>query len=294
MTRNPAFVTLQELIELQQNGKQLSLFRLRSQALNQGVHRSPLFARGYEFAESRRYLPGDEVRNIDWKLTARSGKAHTKLFTEDHEKQVLIAVDMRLNMFFATQGVFKSVQAALIAGNIVWNTFSKNRIGGVVFDDTSIFECKPYLGKRGALSFLQGLSEKSSRFPEKQRNQEEVFQSALLSLRRLSKRGSFVFVISDFRYLSSIAKDLLLQIASTSTLICCFLFDPFEMHLPKTGFYPVTNGDEELQFSADDQQLGRNYTSHFLKRKEEILSICPLLQCSTLDDPLSVLRKHFI
>ena len=111
-------VLLPELLQLAQNGRMLSLAALRRTTPQAGQHVSQLLARGMEFAESRRYQSGDDIRNIDWRVTARTGKAHTKLFAAERERRVLLSVDMQSSMFFATQGVFKSVQAALMMGNI--------------------------------------------------------------------------------------------------------------------------------------------------------------------------------
>ena len=152
------FVDLQELLSLKGYARQFSLSALKIKSSNAGQRTSRLLARGMEFAESRRYLPGDDVRNIDWRVTARIGKAHTKLFSVEKERQVILSVDMRSSMFFATKGVFKSVQAALMAAYVGWNaTESGDRLGGLIFDDVGYFECKPALGKRGLLPFFKAL-----------------------------------------------------------------------------------------------------------------------------------------
>jgi uncharacterized protein DUF58 len=161
-------VSLSELLQLSQMAK-LSLSTLRIKSSQTGTNQSRLLGRGMEFAESRRYQIGDDVRNIDWRVTARSGKAHTKLFAAEKERQVLLCVDMRSSMFFATRGVFKSVQASLMAGLITWNAVQTgNRVGGMIFDDENQYEFRPALGKKGALPFLEQLA-KSATFEAKKK-----------------------------------------------------------------------------------------------------------------------------
>lgn len=293
-------ITLSELLQLSKNARQLSLSALRVRSAQSGQHLSRLLGRGMEFAESRRYQPGDDIRAIDWRVTARTGKPHSKLFTAEKERQVLLCADMRSSMFFATQGVFKSVQAALLLGYITWAAVQTgNRLGGLIFDNENQFEFRPAMGKRGALPFLQRLAE-SATFPNKNREPSSIptMEHAITTIKRLATPGCMLFVISDFRHLSPYARDLLTQISAHSDLNLCFLYDPFETALPKNGIYPVTNGDKELQLHTHNKKIIAQYQEQFIERKTQISSLSHhrhihFMECSTEQDPFEQLKENF-
>lgn len=292
-------VSLPELLQLAALGKQLSLSALRRKSMQTGQRLSRLLGKGMEFAESRRYQAGDDIRCIDWRITARTGKAHTKLFTEEKERQVLLWVDMRAPMFFATQGVFKSVQAALLAGCVAWNAVqSGNRLGGLIFDDTHHHEFRPALGKKTLLPFFQQLSENTNTSNHKNKQSLIHIDEAITSIARVATPGSLVFIISDFRHLSNEARDLLSQVAKHSDLCLCFVYDAFEAAFPKNNYYPLTDGKQELRLNAYDQRGLEKYHQQFKERKEKLqaLGSCHhihFMECSTEDDSFSLLKEHF-
>jgi uncharacterized protein (DUF58 family) len=291
-------VSLPELLQLANNAKQLSLSALNLGRSTNGPFHSRLLGRGMEFAESRLYQAGDDIRSIDWRVTARTGKTHTKLYTLEKERQVLVWVDMRSPMFFATQGVFKSVQAATLAAYIGWNTVQTgNRLGGMIFDDTNHLEFRPKLGKRGILPFLQGLTDKS-RFNPKEKPVTSSFtiDRAVSSIEQVATPGSLVFIISDFRRLSSQAIDRLNQLSRTCELCLCFLYDPLEAALPKNGHYPVTDGTGKIHLDTFNRTSLEQYQRQFLDRKNSIQSLAQqrhiyFMECSTQDDCLTRLMQ---
>ncbi len=133
------------------------LIRLRSQAslpglapqrrvmtTQTGPYASPFKGRGIDFAEVRAYLPGDDIRNIDWRVTARTGQPHTKLFREERERPVLLLVDLGASMRFGTRVAFKSVLAARAAALLGWAAVGHgDRVGGVVFAGQEHQELRP-------------------------------------------------------------------------------------------------------------------------------------------------------
>lgn len=295
-------VTLPELLQLSNKARLFTLSASRVKNVQSGFHLSRFLGRGMEFAECRRYQAGDDIRSMDWKVTARTGTPHTKLFAAEKERQVLLCVDMRSTMFFATKGVFKSVQASLLAGYIAWNAvLNGNRLGGMIFDDTSLFESRPALGKRGVLPFLQELAKKAH-FPSKRSTQittgSENLDHAIANLRRVANPGSLIFIISDFRHLSPLAHDQLMQLSKHNDLCLCFAYDPLEEALPSHGYYPVTDGNAEWQFSAYDKKNVEKYHKQFLERKTSVTSLCNqrhvhFLECSTESDCFELLNMHF-
>jgi hypothetical protein len=146
---SPVSVSQPGLIRLSGPARAIALNVLRVNSLQTGAYVSRFRGRGMEFDESRPYQPGDDPRSIDWRVTARSTTAYTKLFREERERPVLIAVDLRANMHFATQGCFKSVNASRAAALLSWAAHHRgDRLGGLIFGDTTHRELKPRLGRR--------------------------------------------------------------------------------------------------------------------------------------------------
>ena len=159
-TASPVSVSQAGLIRLSGPARAIALDVLRVNSLQTGAYVSHFRGRGMEFDESRPYQPGDDPRSIDWRVTARSTTAYTKLFREERERPVLIVVDLRANMHFATRGNFKSVAASRAAALLSWAAHHRgDRLGGLIFGDTSHRELKPRLGRQAALRYVHELAE---------------------------------------------------------------------------------------------------------------------------------------
>lgn len=288
-------VTLPELLLLSKNAKELSLSSFLVKNTSGGHHMSRLFGRGMEFAECRRYLEGDDIRAIDWRVTARTGKVHTKLFAAEKERQVLICTDMRSPMYFATRGVYKSVQASLMTAHLAWSAVQGgNRLGGLIFNEAKQDEFRPAPGKRGVLPLLQQLVEHKRAGTGHDVSLDRVIQS----IRRVSAPGSFIFFISDFREFSSAASEGFIQLSAHCDIVLCFIYDPLEAALPKNGLYPICNGGEKLLLSTYEKAKMENYQKQFLQRREAVASLgryrhIHFLECSTEDDCFKILKEHF-
>ncbi len=297
LSLSPVTITLPELLQLGTRAKGFSFHAKSSIAVHSGQHLSRLMGRGMEFAETRRYLPGDDIRTIDWRVTARTGKAHTKLFSAEKERQVYICVDLRRPMFFATQGVFKSVQAAILAGTLAWHAVHEgDRIGGLLFTDEQTKEFRPTRGKRGALPFLQALAEMSN-FSEAKKRAEKAstMDDAFHRLRTLVRPGSTVFILSDFRRPAAKMNETLYQIARHCDVVLGLIYDPLEEKLPNNCMLPVTNGATELEVNTAHSKSLEKYGLRFCERQQTLKSLSnhrhiQLFTCSTQDDCLQVLR----
>ena len=254
---SPVKVSLPGLLRLAQAGEHLALHHSRIRAAQSGGKLSPFRGRGMEFDESRPYQPGDDIRSLDWKVTARTGKTYTKLFREERERPVLLWLDLRQNMFFATRGVFKAVLAAKAAAVLGWNAAShRDRLGGLIFSEAQHQEIKPSGGKSGALRFLQTLTdhsawETSSKPGENiQHNPEDSLLQACTRLHNVARPGSLVFLLSDFRGLTERHPAYLSQIAKHNDVILIYVHDPLELQLPPAGVYRVSDGQRELQIDT--------------------------------------------
>jgi len=294
---SPVSVSQPGLIRLAGPARAIALNVLRVNSLQTGAYVSRFRGRGMEFDESRPYQPGDDPRSIDWRVTARSTTAYTKLFREERERPVLVAVDLRSNMHFATQGCFKSVNASRAAALLSWAAHHRgDRLGGLIFGDTTHRELKPRLGRRAALRFVHELAEHPDwvRRDSEPTNPDALTQ-AMSALRRVARPGSLVVVISDFVDFTRAAQSYLSSVARHNEVLAVFLNDPLERELPPPGRYRIVSPDDELAIDTYAAPARRDYEQAFEDRLEELEKFCQrygvhLMPMSTDDDPVSTLQ----
>ncbi|MGL5290980.1 MAG: DUF58 domain-containing protein [Vibrionaceae bacterium] len=180
-------------------------------SLQNGQHGSKKLGRGMDFSEVRPYQAGDDVRSIDWRVTARTGTVHTKLFTQERERPQMLLIDLSSSMKFGSSLLLKSVQASHLAALLSWMAIRQNdRIGAIILTDTQLFECKPTARQQGALSLIQAMVSAHSAPATNKHAFDELaqnWQRALRHLQRLCPKGSEITLISDFYKLSE--QDLL-------------------------------------------------------------------------------------
>jgi uncharacterized protein (DUF58 family) len=277
----------------------IALDVLRVKSLQTGAYVSHFRGRGMEFDESRPYQPGDDPRSIDWRVTARSTTAYTKLFREERERPVLVVVDLRSTMHFATQGCFKSVNASRAAALLAWAAHHRgDRLGGIIFGDTTHRELKPRLGRQAALRFVHQLVGHRDWQQDGARAKDgaEPLTQAMSSLRRVTRPGSLVVVISDFAGFTRSAQSYLSSVARHNEVLAVFLNDPLEQELPPPGRYRLVSPDDELAIDTYAAGARRDYHSAFEKRQTELETFCQrygihLMPMSTDDDPVSTLQQ---
>jgi uncharacterized protein (DUF58 family) len=296
---SPVSVSQAGLIRLNGPARVMALDVLRVTSLQTGAYVSHFRGRGMEFDESRPYQPGDDPRNIDWRVTARSDEAYTKLFREERERPVLVVVDLRSNMHFATQGSYKSVVASRAAALISWAAHHRgDRLGGLIFGDTTHRELKPRLGRQSALRYVHELVN----HPDWQvtdsaaaDDDEAPFTQAMAALRRVARPGSLVVLISDFVGFSRAAQAYLAGVAKHNEVLMVFVSDPLEHDLPPPGRYRLVSHDEELAIDTYAGTARREYEQAFEQRQNELEVFCQrygvhLLAVSTEEDPVERLQ----
>jgi len=294
---SPVSVSQPGLIRLSGPARAIALDVLRVNSLQTGAYVSRFRGRGMEFDESRPYQPGDDPRSIDWRVTARSTTAYTKLFREERERPVLVAVDLRSNMHFATRGCFKSVNASRTAALLAWAAHHRgDRLGGLIFGDTSHRELKPRLGRRSALRFVHELAEhRDWQKREVQSNGFDPLLQAMSALRRVARPGSLVVVISDFDGFDRAAQSYLSSVARHSEVLAVFINDPIERELPPPGRYRLVSDEDELSIDTYATPARRDYARSFEDRLQTLERFCQtyhvhLMPMSTDDDPVSALQ----
>lgn len=297
---NITTVSVQSLIRLRQHANQLPLRHGKIHARQGGAYQSSFKGRGMEFHEARIYLPGDDIRNMDWRVTARTGTAHTKVFEEERERPVIFWLDLNDPMFFATRGAFKSVVATRAATMLAWAACAQNdRLGALVFAGDDHIEMRPRRGKSAALDFI-GKTCKHSAWQgrtQKPRNMD----LAMARLRKVARPGSLIFLLSDFRddngnTLNGASRMHLINLAQHNDVVLVQIYDPLEAGLPEPGRYRLSDGTKDLQLYTGDKQLRQHYHERFEHHQEELRKLCRqqrmyLLPLCTQDDVLTSLQS---
>lgn len=284
-------VQLKTLLDLAKSASALNLRHGQIRSAQSGEYMSRLKGRGMEFDETRIYQPGDDIRSIDWRVTARSDKTHTKIYREERERPVFLAVDYRPTMDFATRGVFKSVQAAKIAALLAWaGQRQGDQIGGQVFNHNDSKELKPKSGKHALLRFLNTLAK-----PNFAAESEMDINHVLSRLNHHVRPGSLVYIISDFRGFDESSEAHLSRLTRHCELVLIHVYDPLENHFPEKGIYRLTDGVRDLFIDSGDKQRILNYQQRFQQQQQYLQTLSKkwrvtLLQCATSDDPVEVLR----
>tara|TARA_Y100000389_G_C17470958_1_gene530756 strand:- start:2531 stop:3472 length:942 start_codon:yes stop_codon:yes gene_type:complete len=294
---SPVNISQTELISLNGLAKTISLDVFNVKSFQTGAYISLFRGRGMEFDESRPYQPGDDPRSIDWRVTARSSFAYTKLFREERERPVFVVTDFRSSMDFATRGCFKSVNAAKAAALIAWSAHHRgDRLGGLIFGDKLHCELKPRLGRKSALRFIHNLIEIKNWRNESTHEASHSFTKAMAALRRVSRPGSLVVIISDFNGFSRASQSHLSNVARHNDVFIIFMHDPIEKILPPPGHYRIVAPSEELEINTSSKAARRNYENKFINKEQNLKKFCRrygihLMSISTDDNPVTALQS---
>lgn len=284
-----AVVTLQQLLIQRHAAKTLEyIAHNRSIAGISGLHLSKMRGRGIDFEEFRPYQAGDDIRLIDWRVTARTGRPVTKVFREERERPVIIAVDQTRNMYFGSQIAFKSVIAAQAAALFCWLAIDNgDRVGGLVFSDSEANLVRPKRSRRSALHLLNQIYTYNQKLSDLKNSENQIIPSsdfkpglanALGQIKRITKPGSTLYVISDFMTLDEKALQYLNQLSRHNNVICCFVYDALEESLPVPGIYSITDGGKKGALNTYNTKARLRYREQFHERVEEMTSELDKLQ----------------
>jgi uncharacterized protein (DUF58 family) len=280
-----------------------------------------------DYRESRHYQAGDDIRNMDWRITARSGHAHVKVFDEERERPVVVLADFGPTMFFASRGVFKSVQAARLAALIGWSSTARgDRIGGLLFRGGSggdaggaHQELSPAGGRRGQMRLIRALVEAgdpdavlSQGSPRDAGNPEAVpgaprwgaavedgdhgrgLSGALIRLRRVARPGSLVFLLTDFYSADAESERHLSQLVRHCDLHAVQVADPLELAPPPPGRYGISDGDRRWVIDTRLRSERERYAAQLEAHQRKVRRLTEAngigwSRCLTTDDPSACL-----
>lgn len=270
---SPASTSLDELVSMRDQAQALRRnTRKKSAAPATGPAASSRLGRGLDFAEVREYQAGDDVRMIDWKVTARTGKTQTKLFVEERERPVMLVVDFRSHMRFGTQGMFKSVMAARLSALIGWTAnYNQDRVGGFVFTDDWHTEIRPRSGRRGLMNFFRGIAQAQMHAPSGDRGQ---LSDTLSRLRTAVHTGSTVIIFSDFIGFDEQAQMAMGNLLQRLDLMAVHIVDPIEGQLPDAGRYSLSGmhsqSGDSLAIDTSSKAQTQRYLEGQIKHQQTV------------------------
>lgn len=292
-----AYTELDDLIRLRHGARDIKLKNQhKAFSLLVGPYQTKFRGRGIEFEEVRGYQAGDDIRSIDWRVTARTGKPHTKLFQEERERPVLIFVDQNRSMFFGSRTCFKSVTAAHIGSLLAWAALQQNdRVGGLVFNGREHSEVRPRRKARNVLRLINEINRFNHSLRKDFASPGPGINRALEELRRITRPGSNIFIISDFKQLSQTGEKNLYYLSRHNDISAIQVSDPLEHELPTKGYYTITDGKEPFMMYTGDKTLRRKYHTKFRESHESLKQLLgpmgiPLIMISTQDSPQHYLR----
>ncbi|KTD18033.1 DUF58 domain-containing protein [Legionella jordanis] len=269
--------TVEELIAFKRYAQKAN-YRPESRVNHFGNHNSKLRGRGMDFAEVRNYQAGDEIRHMEWRVTARTGRPHVKLYEEERERPVVILCDFNPSMFFGTRKAFKSVIAARLAAMIAWTVIKNgDRVGGLLYSSKSHDEFTPHSRNLAVLPFLAALSRYTA-LNVANDGQGRVLSDALLRLRRVTRPGSILVIASDFYQLDAESEPHLSRLRAHNDILIYHICDPLELTPPKPQQYPITNGKQEMILDTTRNDVITTYQNYCQQRIEDLQNLCKRLQ----------------
>lgn len=291
---------LMDLIALQKHAQRLP-YRAEGYAARAGNHFSKFRGRGMDFSEARNYQAGDEIRHMEWRVTARTGRPHVKVYQEERERPVVILADFNPSMYFGTRIAFKSVIAARLAALLAWTASKQgDRVGGLVFSAVAHHEFTPRSRQAGVLPFIAALSHythelnpQSTRMPD-----ARSLSHALLRLRRVAKPGSIVVLISDFYNMDADSEQHLSRLSRHNDILAYHICDPLELGPPKPAIYAITDGKKQILMDTTLDAVRFSYQFYCEQRIAALKAQCKRLhiqyiQITAEDDLTHIVRATF-
>ncbi|MBO1113851.1 DUF58 domain-containing protein [Bordetella petrii] len=298
---HPVHPTLLELMALEAAVAGLSFIaRQPLGSVLAGQHGSRLRGRGLDFAELRRYVPGDDLRLLDARASLRHGRPYVRAYTEERDRPTMIVVDQRMSMYFGSVRYFKCAVAARLAALAAWMAYrGGDRVGGLVFDDSGVRAFKPLRSRDRVRALLAGVvranAALSAERPE--RPAAQTLDEALRGVLAHAPHDCLVCIISDFAGAGDDTLRSLRLLAAHNDVIAALVYDPMAQNLPSRGRLVATQGELQLEIAVGRQRERQPLADFFSGRLREVADLLrhsrvPLLSVNTADDTLPQLRSE--
>lgn len=282
------YVTLEDLDALRGRASGASFLpRQPVTSVLRGRYAAKLRGRGLIFEELRQYRPGDDIRSIDWKATARTREPQVRVYAEERERPVWLLVDQRQGMFFGSQRALKSVVAAEAAALAVWRTLAvKDRVGAVIFGDDDAVALRPSRTEASARRLLAEVVRFNQRLSAKGPAAPGGLSRALQQAGQLVTHDGLVVVISDFAGGNEEDQHAFARIRQHNDMLAMLVFDPLERALPDGGL-AVSDGEAQVRVDSD-RRLQQAFAERQQQRQSKLKALfgqhdVPLLALSTAE-----------
>jgi len=264
-----------------------------------GRHASRVRGRGLSFEELRLYVAGDDIRSMDWRVTARTGKPHVRVYSEEKDRPVIVVVDQRINMFFGSRHVMKSVCAAEAAALAAWRALAEgDRVGGVVFGDDGMDEFAPRRSRQSVQQFLGSVARRNAALCADARARRVAGQmnAALERCARMAGHDALIVLISDFDGHDARTRELVLGMAARNDVLTVLVHDPFLSELPESGNLVVSDGELQVELGFGHTGVRRGIAEYADAHSRELLNWhhaigVPLLPLSAAEDTALQVRR---
>ncbi|CAB3667108.1 DUF58 domain-containing protein [Achromobacter kerstersii] len=265
-----------------------------------GQHGSRLRGRGLDFEELRRYLPGDDLRQLDWRASQRLGKPYIRTYSEERDRPMLVLVDQRMGMHFGSVRSFKSVVAARLAAMSAWMGYQAgDRVGGLVFSDDGIDAIRPLRSCERIQALFAAIVRRNQALRADAPDVDAAgrLNQALEGALAQAPHDNLICLISDFAGANDKTLRLLRTLAAHNDVIATLVYDPLAVHMPLRGRLVVTQGELQVEVAADKRQVHQPLSDFFTGRLRDVAELLrrshvPLLSIDTADDTLTQLRRE--
>lgn len=265
-----------------------------------GQHGSRLRGRGLDFEELRRYLPGDDLRQLDWRASQRLGKPYVRTYSEERDRPLLVLVDQRMSMHFGSVRSFKSVVAARVAALSCWMGYlAGDRVGGLVFSDDGIEQVRPLRSRERIQALFAAVVRRNQALRADAPDVDATgrLNQALQGALAHAPHDNLICLISDFAGADDQTLRLLRTLAAHNDVIATLVYDPLAVHIPLQGRLVVTQGELQVEVAADRQQVRQPLSDFFTGRLRDVAELLrrshvPLLSVDTANDTVTQLRRE--
>lgn len=271
--------TLEDLMEQRRNVRYLRLKTKLHAASRAGDVKSAFKGRGIEMEEIRSYAFGDDVRDIDWRVTARKNNPYTKIYAEERDREIYVLLDLSASMVFGTRNELKSVTASKIAALLGWMAQENNdRFGAYIFDGEKNWQFKPQQNRAQLLSVFNKIAAVNRDIIERRIEPEGLKKTLNLLVKGLKSRAT-VFILSDFSSFGEDEKKALAALSKKASVFCLNIYDILEEQAPAPGEYMVVDGTQNLVFDSRPQAFREEYGRFFAEKKMKIRDFCRKFNC---------------
>jgi uncharacterized protein (DUF58 family) len=295
------FVSLNHLVRLEHRAQGLSFLPHQARrSVLAGKHSSRMRGRGLDFEEIRAYVPGDDLRTVDWKVTLRTGRPQVRAYTEERDRPMLLIVDQSMSMYFGSIRAMKSVIAAELAALMAWSVVNaSDRVGAIVFDDLNISRMRPQRSRNHVHAILGAIAKANSglRADTEININPKQLNKALETALALNTHDHMICVISDFAGINERTRQLLRELTAKNDVIAALVYDPTALDVKAGGRIVVTGGDLQIELDMGEHSPMRSSLhEHFATRMEGVHELLrrsgvPVMMFNTASDSADQLRQ---